>query len=85
MPDDLCAKVSINVMGIRRDIRYNSVMVFQPVSGVTEPQAINQVRSILEGARGPDEGLQSTLQCPVIHRSSPCRAVARSEVERTAP
>ena len=72
-------------MGIRRDIRYNNVLIFQPVSGVTEPQAINQVRSILEGARGPGEGLLSPVQCPVIHRWSPCRAAARSEVERTAP
>jgi len=55
-PDELCALVPINVMGILCDIRYNSALVFQPVSSVMEPQAINQVRSILEGARGLGEG-----------------------------
>jgi hypothetical protein len=37
-------------MGILRDIRYNSALIFQLVSGVMEPQAINQVRGIPEGA-----------------------------------
>ena len=46
-PDDLCAMIPINVMGILRDIQYNSVLVFQPVSGALETQAIKQVRSIL--------------------------------------
>ncbi len=44
-PDDLCAMIPINVMGILRDIQYNSVLVFQPVSGALETQAIKQVRS----------------------------------------
>jgi putative ABC transport system permease protein len=39
--------IPINVMGILRDIQYNSVLVFQPVSGALETQAIKQVRSIL--------------------------------------
>jgi putative ABC transport system permease protein len=51
-PDDLCAMVPINVMGILRDIRYNSVLVFQPVSGALEAQAIKQVRSILAEIHG---------------------------------
>jgi len=46
-PDDQCAMIPINVMGILRDIQYNSVLVFQPVSGALESQAIKQVRSIL--------------------------------------
>jgi len=45
--DDLCAMIPINVMGILKDIRYNSVLVFQPVSGPMEDGAVRQVRSIL--------------------------------------
>jgi hypothetical protein len=52
-------------MGILRDIRYNSVLVFQPVSGVREPQAINQVRRHPGGYEGPGEVLMSLVQCPV--------------------
>lgn len=45
--DDLCAMIPINVMGIVRDIRYNSVLVFQPVSGMMESGAVRQVRQVL--------------------------------------
>ncbi|MGA2262942.1 MAG: ABC transporter permease, partial [Acidobacteriota bacterium] len=41
----LCAL--INVMGTMRDIRYNSVLVFQPVSGRMEAASIRQVRQVL--------------------------------------
>ncbi len=42
--DDNCAMIPINVMGIMLDIRYNTVLVFQPVSGVLEDGAVRQVR-----------------------------------------
>jgi putative ABC transport system permease protein len=45
--DDSCAMIPINVMGIMRDIRYNSVLVFQPVSAAMEQPAIRQVRQVL--------------------------------------
>jgi putative ABC transport system permease protein len=45
--DDNCAMIPINVMGIMRDIRYNSVLVFQPVSGAMEEAAVRQVRQVL--------------------------------------
>lgn len=45
--DDGCAMMPINVMGIMRDIRYNSVLVFQPVSAAMEAPAIRQVRQVL--------------------------------------
>ena len=45
--DDLCGMIPINVMGTMRDIRYNSVLVFQPVSGPMEEKAVRQVMTIL--------------------------------------
>jgi len=45
--DDNCALIPINVMGIMRDIRYNSVLVFQPVSASMEDAAVRQVRQVL--------------------------------------
>jgi putative ABC transport system permease protein len=45
--DDNCAMIPVNVMGIMRDIRYNSVLVFQPVSGAMEDAAVRQVRQVL--------------------------------------
>ena len=45
--DDNCAMIPVNVMGTMRDIRYNSVLVFQPVSGQLESAAIKQVRQVL--------------------------------------
>ncbi len=45
--DDNCALIPINVMGTMRDIRYNSVLVFQPVTGSLEAGAIGQVRQVL--------------------------------------
>ncbi len=45
--DDYCALVPYNVFGIMRDIRYNSVLVFQPVSGALEDAAVRQVRQVL--------------------------------------
>jgi putative ABC transport system permease protein len=45
--DDSCALIPIKVMGIMRDIRYNSVLVFQPVSAAMEVPAIRQVRQVL--------------------------------------
>jgi putative ABC transport system permease protein len=45
--DDSCAIIPINVMGIMRDIRHNSVLVFQPVSSAMEPAAARQVRQVL--------------------------------------
>jgi putative ABC transport system permease protein len=45
--DDNCALIPVNVMGIMRDIRYNSVLVFQPVSGRMEDAAVRQVRQVL--------------------------------------
>jgi putative ABC transport system permease protein len=45
--DDSCALIPIKVMGIIRDIRYNSVLVFQPVSAAMEIPAIRQVRQVL--------------------------------------
>ena len=45
--DDSCAFIPINVMGTLRDIRYNSVLVFQPVSASLEAGAIGQVRQVL--------------------------------------
>ncbi len=45
--DDNCALIPVNVMGIMRDIRYNSVLVFQPVSAAMEDPAVRQVRQVL--------------------------------------
>ncbi len=45
--DDFCAMIPIDVMGILRDIRYNSVLVFQPVSGGMEEPAVRQVLQVL--------------------------------------
>jgi putative ABC transport system permease protein len=45
--DDNCAYIPINVMGIMHDIRYNSVLVFQPVSGAMEGASVRQVRQVL--------------------------------------
>jgi len=45
--DDNCALIPIKVMGIMKDIRYNSVLVFQPVSATMETAAIRQVRQAL--------------------------------------
>jgi len=45
--DDNCALIPFNVMGTMKDIRYNSVMVFQPVSGAMEDGAVRQVRQVL--------------------------------------
>jgi putative ABC transport system permease protein len=45
--DDYCAMIPINVMGTMRDIRYNSVLVFQPVSGSMEDAAVRQVQQVL--------------------------------------
>jgi len=45
--DDNCAMIPINVMGIMREIRYNSVLVFQPVSGPMEGAAVRQVAQVL--------------------------------------
>ncbi len=45
--DDYCALIPINVMGTMRDIRFNSVLVFQPVSGSMEDGAVRQVRQVL--------------------------------------
>jgi len=45
--DDNCAMIPINVMGIMADIRYNDVLVFQPVNGVLEDRAVRQVRTVL--------------------------------------
>jgi putative ABC transport system permease protein len=45
--DDYCALIPVNVMGTMRDIRYNSVLVFQPVSGVMEDAAVRQVQRVL--------------------------------------
>ena len=45
--DDNCALIPINVMGILTDIRYNSVLVFQPINGLMEEKATRQVINIL--------------------------------------
>ena len=45
--DDVCGMIPINVMGTMRDIRYNSVLVFQPVSGPMEEKAVRQVMTVL--------------------------------------
>ncbi len=45
--DDNCALIPVNVMGIMEDIRYNSVLVFQPVSASMEDAAVRQVRQVL--------------------------------------
>jgi putative ABC transport system permease protein len=45
--DDNCGMIPFNVMGTMKDIRYNSVLVFQPVSGSMENAAIQQVRQVL--------------------------------------
>jgi putative ABC transport system permease protein len=45
--DDDCALIPENVMGTMHDIRYNSVLVFQPVSGAMEEAAVRQVRQVL--------------------------------------
>ena len=65
--DDNCAMIPINVMGIMRDIRYNSVLVFQPVSAAMEAAATRQVRQVLgeihkfnpADQKGADSGLFS--------------------------
>ena len=48
-------RLAINTMGILRDIRYNSVLIFQLVSGVMELQAINQVRRHPGRYEGPGD------------------------------
>jgi putative ABC transport system permease protein len=45
--DDDCALIPYNVMGTMHDIRYNSVLVFQPVSGPMEGASVRQVRQVL--------------------------------------
>ena len=45
--DDTCAYIPINVMGTMRDIRYNSVLVFQPVNSTLEDPAKRQVLQVL--------------------------------------
>jgi putative ABC transport system permease protein len=45
--DDSCAMIPIKTMGIMRDIRYNSVLVFQPVSAPMEAAATRQVLQVL--------------------------------------
>jgi len=45
--DDMCGMIPINVMGTMRDIRYNSVLVFQPVSGPMEEKAVRQVMTVM--------------------------------------
>jgi putative ABC transport system permease protein len=45
--DDNCAMIPVDVMGTMRDIRYNSVLVFQPVSASMEDAAVRQVRQVL--------------------------------------
>ena len=45
--DDSCALIPIKVMGMMRDTRYNSVLVFQPVSAAMEGAATRQVRQAL--------------------------------------
>jgi putative ABC transport system permease protein len=45
--DDTNAFIPINVMGVMWDIRYNSVLVFQPVSGAMEDAAVRQVQAVL--------------------------------------
>jgi len=45
--DDDCALIPFNVMGTMHDIRYNSVLVFQPVSGAMEGASVRQVRQVL--------------------------------------
>lgn len=45
--DDSCAYIPIRAMGVMRDIRHNSVLVFQPVSGAMEEAAVRQVRQVL--------------------------------------
>jgi putative ABC transport system permease protein len=45
--DDDCAMIPINVAKTLRDIRYNSVLVFQPISAPMEGAAVRQVRQVL--------------------------------------
>jgi putative ABC transport system permease protein len=45
--DDFCALIPVNVMGTLQDIRYNSVICFQPVSGAMEDASVRQVRQVL--------------------------------------
>jgi putative ABC transport system permease protein len=45
--DDFCAMIPISVMRTMRDIRYNSVLVFQPVNGAMEKRAVHQVLQVL--------------------------------------
>jgi putative ABC transport system permease protein len=45
--DDVCGMIPINVMGTMTSIKYNSVLVFQPVSGPMEEKAVRQVMTIL--------------------------------------
>lgn len=44
--DDESAMIPVNVMGTLTDITYNSVLVFQPVSGAMEDGAVRQVRQV---------------------------------------
>jgi putative ABC transport system permease protein len=45
--DDNCAYIPIKVMGTMKDIRYNSVLVFQPVTAAMESAATRQVKQVL--------------------------------------
>jgi putative ABC transport system permease protein len=45
--DDYSVMIPLNVMGTMRDIRYNSVLVFQPMSGRLEEAAVRQVQQVL--------------------------------------
>lgn len=45
--DDKCALMLINVARTLADIRYNSVLVFQPVNAAMEDAAVRQVRQVL--------------------------------------
>jgi len=45
--DDDSAMIPINVMATMHDTRYNSVLVFQPVSGAMESGAVRQVLQVL--------------------------------------
>jgi len=46
-PDDNCAMIPINTAKTLVEIRYNSVLVFQPVSAPMESAAVRQVRQVL--------------------------------------
>jgi putative ABC transport system permease protein len=45
--DDECGMIPFTVMGTMTDIRYNSVLVFQPINGALEDKAVRQVKLIL--------------------------------------